>query len=136
MIPENIKRDATADWICASAVRWLLSPELTLRVYFMAALLDAFEILIISGYRTASEQNALLDGAPIDVSTHTTCPATGADLQVKGYMKDTAPPHIRKAFGDAARAAGLRWGGGSKADPNTGYPTDWNHVDLGPRIRG
>lgn len=38
----------------------------------------------------------------------------------------------RVQFGLAANLAGLRWGGGSTVD-DTGVPSDWNHLDLGPR---
>lgn len=36
-------------------------------------------------------------------------------------------------LGVAAVENGLRWGGGSPRDPETGIPRDWNHVDTGPR---
>lgn len=91
------------------------------------------ELQIISGYRTAAEQRELeAEGrptAPVELSTHTVCPAQGADLRIVGSPPTTA---LRMAFGDAAVRAGLRWGGGSLRGPD-GIPSDWNHVDLGPR---
>ncbi len=87
----------------------------------------------ISGFRTKAEQEALRargrPAAPDELSTHRTCPATGADLRMNGLP--TTP--LKKAFGEAAILSGLRWGGGSSRDPDTGIPSDWNHVDLGPR---
>jgi uncharacterized protein YcbK (DUF882 family) len=87
---------------------------------------------IISGARTIAQQNALrLRGrptAPNDRSTHLTCPATGADIQILGLVS----VDMKQSFVRMAQANGLRVGGGSAIDKN-GIPDDWNHVDLGPR---
>jgi len=88
---------------------------------------------IISGFRTETEQDALRRAgrptAPPGVSTHTLCPASGVDISLAGLVTDD-----RKAtFGRIAQMNGLRWGGGSSLDQR-GIPSDWNHVDLGPRI--
>jgi len=91
-------------------------------------------LTVISGYRTPEEQNALrADGRPAannDRSTHLSCPATGADLWIVGAE---VTRELKAIFGSAAQAAGLRWGGGSAPDSD-GIPSDWNHVDLGPRV--
>jgi len=89
-------------------------------------------LLIFSGHRTREEQDALeSEGrptAPFDLSTHTTCPATGADIR-PDIAWDVA---VTLTFGSAALFAGLRWGGGSPVD-ELGIPSDRSHVDLGPR---
>lgn len=131
MIPQRL--DPAGD-ACELAFKWRVDVELAQRLILFARLFP-HPVQIVSGFRTRSQQAAEKDGAPIDVSTHTSCPATGADLQVIGWSKPTAPTEVRRAFGGAVQAAGLRWGGGSRVDPQTGLPTDWNHVDLGPRAR-
>lgn len=112
--------------------RWKISCELAERLIDMAGRLP-FGVSIISGYREPEEQEALRQrgrpAAPDHLSTHRTCPATGADLQVDVAVV----PAVKATFGRAAVEAGLRWGGGSPVDPETGIPSDWNHVDLGPR---
>lgn len=115
--------------------RWGISPELAVRLMLMA---DTFKmrtsagLRIISGWRSAEEQSALeTAGRPAardDLSTHRACPATGADLQPELALT----PSVKLLFGEAAMMSGLRWGGGSPRDAD-GLPTDWNHVDLGPR---
>jgi len=90
-------------------------------------------VSIISGERTVREQDALRrSGRPTadnDKSTHLDCPATGSDL-----MPQIAVTNVVKArLGAEMVLAGLRWGGGSPVDPETGIPADWNHFDLGPR---
>jgi len=66
--------------------------------------------------------------APVALSTHTTCPATGADIRL-GF----APTRVQQAiWGRIATMNGLRWGGGGEVDDG-GIPLDWQHVDLGPR---
>lgn len=113
---------------------WSLSCELAERLIFVARKWNeaaTAPIAIISGYRTPERQRELIEegrpAAPVGLSTHTTCPATGADLRI---------PHDSVAFkwffGATVEAAGLRWGGGSPKD-DIGIPSDWNHVDLGPR---
>lgn len=95
--------------------------------------LTGHDLEVISGFRSRREQDALRQegrpAAPDALSTHRTCPATGADLRVQGMFPGTA---VRQYFGTAAVLARLRWGGGSEPD-SRGIPSDWNHVDLGPR---
>lgn len=90
-------------------------------------------ISIISGHRTDAEQNQLIKqgrpAAPVGASNHTSCPATAVDLRISGI-----PVNVQKAIlGRIAVFNGLRWGGGSPVDPETGIPSDWNHLDMGPR---
>lgn len=88
---------------------------------------------MVSGYRTPEYQDQLRrEGrptAPPGCSTHTTCPSTGADIGVATFPTNA----IKATWGRIASEHGLRWGGGSPVDPDTGIPSDWNHVDLGPR---
>lgn len=115
--------------------RWGIAPELAVRLMLMA---DTFRIRtssglrIISGFRTAEEQRELeregRPAAPDRLSTHRGCPATGADVSPELAVT----PSVKVLLGEAAMLSGLRWGGGSPRDAN-GIPTDWNHVDLGPR---
>lgn len=116
---------------CRLARKWKLDQRLARALVVMSGRLE-FGIEIISGYRSPEKQRALeaqgRPAAPVDVSTHTWCPATGADLTVS-----IAPVRSVKArLGAEAVRAGLRWGGGSPVD-RAGIPSDWNHVDLGPR---
>lgn len=134
-LPRELNPEELVEDVCVLALEWGVERILMNRLHMMAKLLP-FKLLLVSGFRTRSEQDALSkagDAAPFDRSTHTTCPATGMDLQVVGWSKKNAPPEIRRVFGTAAQAVGLRWGGGSRADERTGLPVDWNHVDLGPR---
>lgn len=115
--------------------RWRIHPELARR---LALTMVAFRsrtatgIAVISGYRSSAEQAALRrQGRPAardDLSTHRVCPATGADVQINGL----ADKNRKWIFGELAMLNGLRWGGGSPRDEE-GFPSDWNHVDLGPR---
>jgi len=114
--------------------RWMISPELTARLIIMAERAP-FPLSIFSGHRSAKKQLSLAaegrPAAPVDVSTHTSCPATGADVTPNVAITRV----VQAQFGEAAVLAGLRWGGGSPCDPETGIPSDWRHVDLGPRGR-
>lgn len=118
--------------ICALAERWGLAELLAIRLGQMAGRLE-FAISIISGLRTRAEQQALRESgrptAPDDLSTHLSCPATGADVMPQIAVTTS----VKGRIGTEAVFAGLRWGGGSKVDPTTGIPRDWNHFDLGPR---
>ena len=117
--------------MCQLAQRWRIAQELAFKLQDMAHRLP-YQVSIISGYRSVEEQNVLIEegkGAPLNRSTHVTCPATGADLWVAVAVTDV----VKAVFGEAAVSSGLRWGGGSSVDPQTGIPSDWNHVDLGPR---
>lgn len=132
MIPSRIAPDADAERVVALAEQWTISCELAVRLHLLAQRLP-FGVSIISGYRTVEEQEELRRaGRPTaanELSTHLSCPATGADLKV-----DVAVTNVVKAtLGRAAVEVGLRWGGGSSIDPQTGIPSDWNHVDLGRR---
>jgi len=131
VIPQPIPVPASQDQICELADRWILHPVLAVKLAAMAQLVP-FGLSIISGFRTVERQLELRDeGRPAadpQVSTHCSCPATGADLRIDGL----SPGNYEKTlFGSAAVRAGLRWGGGSPLVDN--IPSDWNHVDLGPR---
>jgi hypothetical protein len=106
----------------------------------MARLMNEFEfatkrnIRIISGFRTDKEQEELIRqgrlAAPVDVSNHTICPAQAVDISL-GF----APSLIHKRYlGMFAVKHGIRWGGGSRMDDDL-VPLDWQHFDLGPRLR-
>jgi len=119
---------------CALANRWLIEDRLADALLTLADRLE-FSIMIISGFRTQREQDALRrrkrgqNVADNDRSTHLSCPATGVDI-----WTGVAPVNAVKArLGAEATIVGLRWGGGSAVAP-TGIPSDWNHFDLGPRI--
>ena len=116
---------------CTLAAKWRLERDLALGVVFMGNLFP-FDLQIISGYRSPEQQQELIDdgvGAPLHLSNHVTCPSRAADLWPLVHPAN----QIKIEFGRVAQLAGLRWGGGSPADPTTGIPSDWNHVDLGPR---
>lgn len=120
--------------VCSLVERWRVDRELASRLVHLARI-TPFGLQIISGFRTKEEQEALKaqgrPTAPDHLSTHRSCPATGADL-----LPTIAATNTEKAeLGKNARLAGLRWGGGSPIDPNTGIPSDWNHFDLGPRAQ-
>jgi len=131
MIPELL----TGQEICQQADRWGVDPRV-LTLATVAAL--RFErqtgrsVRIISGFRSESEQADLRKRgrptAPDDLSTHRTCPATGIDVSLGAL-----PSRVLKAtWGLIVTEVGLRWGGGSKVDSG-GIPTDWAHLDSGPR---
>jgi len=118
-------------------LKWGISDDLACRVMRMAYRfreLTGHELIVISGFRSCEEQNELAErgrpAAPCDVSNHVRCPATAVDLIIAGSVRATR--ELRLNFGAAAIEAGLRWGGGSPIDDD-GIPSDWNHVDLGPR---
>lgn len=121
---------------CVAALEdWGLSQELTFRLLALQEYIaPAMEVELISGYRTRAEQDALRQAgrpaAPDRLSTHRTCPATGADLRLVRPPFPTTD--TKAALGVGVTAVGLRWGGGSPTD-ESGIPHDWNHVDLGPR---
>jgi hypothetical protein len=115
--------------------RWGIAPELAIRLMLTA---DNFRartgagLRIISGFRSSGEQ-AELDraGRPAaadELSTHRTCPATGADVQPELAVTTS----VKVLLGEAAMMSGLRWGGGGPRSDD-GIPVDWNHLDLGPR---
>ena len=120
---------------CALAGRWLVDPNVMRRV--VAAALEfgsetGRTVEVLSGFRSAAEQDTLRRAgrptAPDALSTHLSCPATGVDVRI-GF----APTRVLKAtWGRIVRLHGLRWGGGSVVDSG-GIPSDWGHVDVGPR---
>jgi uncharacterized protein YcbK (DUF882 family) len=120
---------------CEIAYVWQIDERLAKRIVRAADLflmMQRSPVWVISGYRTFREQKALgrmgRPTAPVGVSTHTTCPATGADISL-----GTLPSMERKKlWGSLVQLEGLRWGGGSSLDDN-GIPSDWQHIDLGPR---
>lgn len=131
MLMDRIHREMEGEALCALGHKWGISNEILSRIACMAQRLP-FGISILSGYRTKETQQDLIregKGAPDHLSNHRVCPARAADL-----WPDVTPTRVVQAtFGEAAVACGLRWGGGSPVDPDTGIPSDWNHVDLGPR---
>jgi hypothetical protein len=90
-------------------------------------------VWIISGYRTWLEQQRLGKiGRPTaadEKSTHRTCPATGMDISLGGWVDREK----KQYWGQVVELVGLRWGGGSKVDEH-GIPSDWQHIDAGPRL--
>lgn len=132
MIPQRIDPDASIEEQCLLGARWKIHPDLLAALMLMADILP-FTITIISGHRTKERQAELSKegrpAAPDELSTHRSCPATGADLMPTVAITNA----VKASLGAAAVAAGLRWGGGSPVDRSTGIPSDWNHVDLGPR---
>jgi len=122
---------------CELVAQMGVSGELAARVVRAALIfrsLTGHDFEAISGFRTCRQQEQLAargrPAAPCDVSTHTSCPATGMDFRLGGLFGSDV---VKSLFGSAAVQAGLRWGGGSPLDPETNIPSDWNHVDLGPR---
>lgn len=127
MIPETLGAHTDPAEL---ARRWTISCELASKLVLLTEHLP-YQVQIISGYRTQEAQEALIRdgrGAPDHLSTHRACPATGADL----WPLVTATTNVKGYLGAACALVGLRWGGGSKPDEH-GMPSDWNHVDLGPR---
>lgn len=128
MIPERIEPLGDP---CGLVDRWMISQELAERLTQASSFLP-FPIQIISGYRSPQKQEALRrEGRPtadVDKSTHTSCPATGADV----WPGIAVTRVVQATLGEALVRAGLRWGGGSPVDSG-GMPSDWNHADLGRR---
>ena len=120
---------------CDLVSEWALDPRLAVR---LANVLNDWEressigAQVISGFRTRAEQEELgrrgRPTAPFSRSTHTTCPSTGADVSINGFVTRA----MKASFGRIVVMNGLRWGGGSQVD-DIGIPSDWNHVDLGAR---
>lgn len=126
----------TADFLCGIASRWLVEPGVMAMVLEAAAEFSRYtgrDVWIISGYRTKEEQDRLRKaGRPTardDLSTHRSCLASGVDVDL-GFGVNNA---LKVVWGTSAVFAGLRWGGGSEVDADTGIPVDWAHVDGGPR---
>jgi len=131
-LPEVVDPHLDGDGICGLQDRWKISGVLATKIVCMAGRLP-FGIQIISGYRTREKQAELersgRPAAPDHLSTHRACPATGVDLFPLVAVSNV----VKATLGEAAVVCGLRWGGGSQVDPESGIPSDWNHVDLGPR---
>lgn len=129
MLPTAITQETDP---CDLALRWGISEDLAVKLVRFSGLAEDLGLSIFSGARTCAEQTALKDqgrpAAPCHISTHVSCPATGADL-----LTTPVPVAAVKArFVAAGTMAGLRVGGGSPVDAS-GIPSDWRHVDLGPR---
>ena len=119
---------------CVLAGRWGVDLEVMRKVFLAAELFTNFTrhpVQIISGYRTQMEQQLLRrsgrPAAPDDLSTHRSCPATGVDISLAGF----ATRDHKLFWGQMVESVGLRWGGGSEL--SDGIPSDWRHVDDGPR---
>ena len=125
----------SSEFSCELQERWQIDPRLADRLDKIFAdwtFETRIPIEVISGFRTDAEQIALgragRPAAPVGVSTHTTCPATGVDIRIAS-LPTTTMKHI---FARIAVLNGLRVGGGSPLDDDFLH-TDWNHLDLGPR---
>jgi len=138
-LPNSRDAEPSQERLCSLAQRWGIRFDLARRLVAMSQRLE-FPVQIISGSRSRTEQTALLEtGRPtarFELSTHAnefedgSCRlATGADLSPLVAHVGA----VRARMGAEAVFAGLRWGGGSQVDPSTGIPSDWQHVDLGPR---
>ena len=126
-VPETVGPDTDP---CVLARKWLIDIELAERLVCMTYHVP-FSFQIISGWRSRDHQERLVregKGADVHLSTHTSCPATGADL----WPIVAVTKNVKAYLGAACTLCKLRWGGGSPLDED-GIPTDWNHVDLGPR---
>jgi len=119
---------------CILQEDWAIAPELADKLALVMADWEEYarsEMEIISGFRTDREQEELRrkgrPTAPVGLSTHTQCPATGVDIRLAGM-----PTTLMKArLFDIATMRGLRVGGGSCIERDTLLPSDWNHLDLG-----
>lgn len=123
---------------CALAQKWGVSIEVLVRVILAAIKFRGRlgrTVYIISGHRSAREQQTLRDqGRPAaadQLSNHRTFPATAIDVAFSGAPLSDSEKRI---WGELVQEAGLRWGGGSPVV--AGIPSDWQHVDLGPRRQG
>lgn len=115
---------------CSLVDRWKIHPELAQRLVQLSGFLP-FRIGVMSGYRTAEHQATYVragNGARDDLSTHRSCPATGADLATHDDSWET-----RVTLGRMAETLGLRWGGGAPRQNGVPIGVEWRHVDLGPR---
>lgn len=136
---------------CDISARWILHLRVAAYLLLLARILSAdpriialqkgvkLLLVLISGYRTADEQEALAaagrPAADPSRSTHLSCPATGADIRIEGHMDPFSNAESKQVWlivGQTAESIGLRWGGGSPRDSD-GFPVDFNHFDLGPR---
>ena len=122
---------------CRLAKDWGVDEAVMTRVVAAAQMYSSehrgLPVDIISGARTRAEQLKLKRGgrqvADPEKSTHLSCPATGVDISL-----GLAPTREQiSAWGTVAQIHGLRWGGGSPLEIDR-IPSDWQHVDVGPRI--
>ena len=120
---------------CVLSGTWGVEADVMARVVRAAQLYTNFTrspVWIISGSRTRWEQMQLgRSGRPTaadSVSTHRSCPATGVDISL-GALPSTEK---KRFWGQMVESNGLRWGGGSPV--SDGIPSDWQHVDRGPRL--
>jgi len=136
VIPQGLTADVDP---CHLAQRWGLTLTLAERILQGSANAGDLGLTIISGERTCAQQEALgragRPAASCKLSTHVVsksgpCGATGADL----WTTPTPVTAVKHRFAAAMTFAGLRVGGGSPVDPRTGLFSDWNHVDLGPKL--
>ena len=132
-VPQSLSGSTCEDLVS----RWQIDPRLAVKLLLLERLWEwrfprLGSLRIISGWRSYEQQRDLeLEGrpaAPDDVSTHRSCPATGADLALPIAIDD----YVKLELGQLVNQAGLRWGGGGPRDAR-GLPVDWPHVDLGPR---
>ena len=139
MLPQPITVDSDP---CDLVWRWRIDERLARKLIAMVRASEFAHIglSIISGARTFEQQRQLeLEGRPAADWHRTThadrdlngCPRLSTGVDVRPGL--AAVPEVKVALGRAATFAGLRWGGGSSVDPQTGIPSDWNHLDLGPR---
>ena len=135
-VPQSLQGSTCEDL----SSRWQLDPRLAVKLLLLENLWEwrfprLGSLRIISGWRSYEEQSELAaEGRPAaadELSTHRSCPATGADIAFPIATDD----YTKLEFGQLVRQAGLRWGGGGPLDAR-GLPIDWPHVDLGPRKRG
>ena len=120
---------------CVLGSTWGVDGDVMARVFRAAELYTNFTrspVWIISGSRTRLEQLRLgrsgRPAAPDELSTHRSCPATGVDISL-GALPSSAK---KRFWGQMVEANGLRWGGGSEI--RDGIPSDWQHLDAGPRV--
>jgi len=124
---------------CKVADEWGLDDALSQAIWSLATIWVFIEvpwlrwpIRIISGLRTVQHQLDLDNplAAPWQLSTHTSCPATGVDLDMPGASDDDW-----LALGRLWERKGGRWGGGAPRDAR-GLPigAERHHFDLGPRM--
>jgi len=134
---------------CGLSEKWALSLVTSQLIVLLASVVNTdprirmiargiSPLTLISGWRSEAAQLRLArEGRPAAIpalSTHLSCPSTGADLRLCGFMDpfNSARDNAVWAYvGEAAEKIGLRWGGGSPR--SSGLPSDFNHFDLGPR---
>ena len=121
---------------CELAEAWGVRPDImqkAIRAADIYLMQTRSPVWIISGYRSWAEQQRLgKTGRPAaadEKSTHRTCPATGMDISLGSWVDRDKKVY----WGQVVELVGLRWGGGSKVDEH-GIPSDWQHIDAGPRL--